>query len=181
MTITLAGRVRGAVETLTPGYFALVMASGILSVGMSLQGHRFLSMLLLLACGAAFLILLGLNLRIGVAAIGPVIGDIRASLGLSATTVSLLTTIPVVVFGAFAFLTPGLTRRLGMHRLLGVVLLVLAAGILLRLQPSMLALFAGTVLVGAAIGWFIARRIRQSAFDWILTILSIAGGLYLLR
>lgn len=104
--------------------------------------------LLLLGIG---LILLGLNLRIGVAAIGPVIGDIRASLGLSATTVSLLTTIPVVVFGAFAFLTPGLTRRLGMHRLLGVVLLVLAAGILLRLQPSMPALFAGTVLVGAAI------------------------------
>jgi CP family cyanate transporter-like MFS transporter len=104
--------------------------------------------LLLLGIG---LILIGLNLRIGVAAIGPVIGDIRASLGLSATAVSLLTTIPVFVFGAFAFLTPGLTRRLGMHRLLGAVLLVLAAGILLRLQPSMPSLFTGTVLLGIAI------------------------------
>ena len=104
--------------------------------------------LLLLGVG---LILIGLNLRIGVAAIGPVIGEIRASLGLSATVVSLLTTIPVFVFGAFAFLTPGLTRRLGMHRLLGIVLLVLAAGNLLRHEPSMTALFAGTVLVGIAI------------------------------
>ena len=72
--------------------------------------------LLLLGIG---LILIGLNLRIGVAAIGPVVGEIRASLGLSATVVSLLTTIPVFVFGAFAFLTPGLTRRLGMHRQIG--------------------------------------------------------------
>ncbi|WP_341854571.1 MFS transporter [Brachybacterium sp. GPGPB12] len=79
------------------------------------------------------------------------IGEIRASLGLSATVVSLLTTIPVFVFGAFAFLTPGLTRRLGMHRLLGLVPLVLATGNLLRHEPSMTALFAGTVLVGSAI------------------------------
>ena len=104
--------------------------------------------LLLLGVG---LILIGLNLRIGVAAIGPVIGEMRASLGLSATVVSLLTTIPVVVFGAFAFLTPGLSRRLGIHRLLGAVLIVLAAGNLLRLDATMPALFAGTVLVGVAI------------------------------
>jgi CP family cyanate transporter-like MFS transporter len=104
--------------------------------------------LLLLGVG---LILIGLNLRIGVASVGPVLGEVRASLGLSATAASLLTTIPVFAFGAFAFLTPGLTRRIGMHRLLGITMLVLAAGILLRLHPSLLALFAGTVLVGAAI------------------------------
>ncbi|MGC2941696.1 CynX/NimT family MFS transporter [Brevibacterium sp. FAM 24638] len=104
--------------------------------------------LLILGIG---LILLGLNLRIGVASIGPVLGDIRMSLGLSATSASLLTTIPVFAFGAFAFLTPGLTRRFGMHRLLGITMVVLAVGILLRLHPSLLALFAGTVLVGVAI------------------------------
>lgn len=97
------------------------------------------------------LILIGLNLRIGVASIGPVLGDIQASLGLSATIASLLTTIPVFAFGVFAFFTPVLMRRLGMHRLLGLIMLVLAAGILLRLHPSLIALFVGTVLVGAAI------------------------------
>lgn len=103
---------------------------------------------LLLAAG---LILVGLNLRIGVAEIGPVLGEIRTSLGLSAELVSLLTTIPVFAFGALAFFTPMLTRRIGMHRLLGIALVVLAAGIALRLHPSLVALFTGTVLVGAAI------------------------------
>lgn len=97
------------------------------------------------------LLLIALNLRFGVASIGPVLTGIRSSLGLSATTASLLTTIPVFTFGAFAFVTPGLTRRIGMHRLLGVAMVVLAAGIVLRLHPSLAALFTGTVLVGAAI------------------------------
>ena len=49
-------------------------------------------------CSGIGLILIGLNLRIGVASIGPVLGDIQASLGLSATIASLLTTIPVFAF-----------------------------------------------------------------------------------
>lgn len=54
-------------------------------------------------------------------------------------------------FGAFAFLTPRLIRRFGMHKLLGLTMIVLAAGIALRLAPSMPALFMGTIIVGAAI------------------------------
>lgn len=111
------------------------------------DGHRRRSLLLL----GAGLILIGLNLRIGVASVGPVLGDILDDLQLSATTASLLTTIPVFAFGAFAFLTPGLTRRFGMHRVLGIIMIVLAAGIALRLQPSLVALLGGTILVGAAI------------------------------
>lgn len=45
------------------------------------------------------------NLRIGVASVGPVLSEIQADLGLSEVVVSLLTTIPVVAFGAFAFVT----------------------------------------------------------------------------
>lgn len=54
-------RTRRAVEGLTPGYFALVMASGIISVGLELEGFRLLSLLLLGACVAAFVVLLGLT------------------------------------------------------------------------------------------------------------------------
>lgn len=43
----LNARVRRAVEGLTPGYFALVMASGIISVGMDLEGFGALSVMLL--------------------------------------------------------------------------------------------------------------------------------------
>jgi CP family cyanate transporter-like MFS transporter len=100
---------------------------------------------------AAGLLLIALNLRIGVASVGPVLTSIREDLGLSATVASLLTTIPVVAFGAFAFLAPGLTRRLGMHQLLGLAMAALAVGIGLRRQPSLASLFAGTIIVGAAI------------------------------
>jgi CP family cyanate transporter-like MFS transporter len=97
------------------------------------------------------LVLIALNLRIGVASVGPVLSSIRDDLGLSAPPASLLTTIPVVAFGAFAFLAPALTRWLGMYRLLGLAMAALAAGIALRLQPSLVSLFGGTVIAGAAI------------------------------
>src|SRR5487761_527978 len=99
----------------------------------------------------AGLLLIALNLRIGVASVDPVLTSIRDDLGLSATVASLLTTIPVVAFGAFAFLAPWLTRRLGMHQLIGLAMAALAVGIGLRRQPSLASLFAGTIIVGASI------------------------------
>lgn len=91
------------------------------------------------------------NLRIAIAAISPVLTAIQSDLGLSGTMAGLLTTVPIGCFGAFAFLTPRLTRRLGMERLLCAAFGVLTAGILVRLAPSVIALFAGTALIGAAI------------------------------
>jgi CP family cyanate transporter-like MFS transporter len=99
----------------------------------------------------AGLLAIALNLRIGVASVGPVLTSIRDDLGLSATAASLLTTVPVVAFGAFAFLAPWLTRRVDMHQVLGLAMAALAAGIGLRRQPGLATLFAGTVIVGAAI------------------------------
>lgn len=53
----LGDRIQEAVRGLTPGYFALVMASGIISVGMSLEGHTQVSVLLLVVAVAAFVVL----------------------------------------------------------------------------------------------------------------------------
>lgn len=100
---------------------------------------------------AAGLLLIAFNLRIGVASVGPVLSSIESGLRVSPATASLLTTIPVFAFGAFAFLTPALTRRVGLHRLLGITMAAVALGIGVRLIPSPIALFGGTVLVGAAI------------------------------
>lgn len=99
----------------------------------------------------AGLLLIAFNLRIGVASVGPVLASIEDDLRVSASTASLLTTIPVFAFGAFAFLTPMLTRRIGLHRLLGITMAAVAIGIGVRLIDSPIALFGGTVLVGAAI------------------------------
>jgi len=99
----------------------------------------------------AGLLLIAINLRMGVASVGPVLTAIERSLHLTPSAASLLTTIPVFAFGAFAFLTPVLTRRVGLHRLLGLTMAVLALGIALRFEPQGWALYGGTVLAGAAI------------------------------
>jgi hypothetical protein len=54
----LGERVRLAVRGLTPGYFAIVMASGIISVGMLLNGHDTLSMALLIVCAVSYIVLI---------------------------------------------------------------------------------------------------------------------------
>src|SRR5690625_83771 len=62
MSSTLPARADAAVAGLTPGYFALVMATGILSVGTSLEGFEGLSSALMWMCIAAFVVLLGLTI-----------------------------------------------------------------------------------------------------------------------
>jgi tellurite resistance protein TehA-like permease len=69
------GRLEQAVESLTPGYFALVMATGIISVGMSLEGFDVISGTLLGICVTAFVVLLALTAWRFVAYRGAVVQD----------------------------------------------------------------------------------------------------------
>lgn len=55
------GRVGVLVERLTPGYFALVMASGIISLGLQLVGFAALSVVLFAVCITAYVVLIVLN------------------------------------------------------------------------------------------------------------------------
>ncbi|WP_237565525.1 tellurite resistance/C4-dicarboxylate transporter family protein [Ornithinimicrobium cavernae] len=57
MASPLAHRVDVALEGLTPGYFALVMATGIVSVGLQLEGFELLSRVLLAVCLTGFVVL----------------------------------------------------------------------------------------------------------------------------
>ncbi|MGV8969792.1 MAG: tellurite resistance/C4-dicarboxylate transporter family protein [Microbacteriaceae bacterium] len=61
MTTTATQRPGLSTKTLTPGYFALTMASGIISVGMHLEGFEVLSLLLLALCAGSFVVLLALT------------------------------------------------------------------------------------------------------------------------
>lgn len=62
MSTTATQRLGLSVKTLTPGYFALTMASGIVSVGMKLEGFEILSMALLVVCATSFVVLLVLTI-----------------------------------------------------------------------------------------------------------------------
>src|SRR5918997_1934374 len=107
---------------------------------------RLRSMLLVLA-----IVLLAANLRPALTSVAPLIGQIRADTGMSNGVAGLLTTLPLVAFGALSSVAPGLARRFGMEHVLLVGLLLLAAGILLRSAGAVWALFLGTAVLGAAI------------------------------
>jgi MFS transporter, CP family, cyanate transporter len=102
----------------------------------------------LLAIG---MVLLASNLRPAAAAVGPLIGRIKSDTGLSATGAGVLTTLPVLCFGALAPLTTVLAKRLGERTTAALALLVLLTGTLVRLVPGLGFLFFGTALAGAAI------------------------------
>ncbi|MEO7060235.1 MAG: tellurite resistance/C4-dicarboxylate transporter family protein [Lapillicoccus sp.] len=73
-------RVRGAglVENLTPGYFALVMACGIISLGLHLEGYRILSLALFVICMTSYVVLVVLNIWRFIAYRGAMASDFRA-------------------------------------------------------------------------------------------------------
>ncbi|MYW02034.1 MFS transporter [Streptomyces sp. SID3343] len=98
------------------------------------------------------LALVALALRAPVTATGPLLSRIRDDLGLSGAAVGVLTSLPVLCLGVFAFVGPVLGRRWGEARVVLASLVLLVAGAAIRLVPNAGALFAGTILVGAAIG-----------------------------
>ncbi|MFJ1756607.1 CynX/NimT family MFS transporter [Kitasatospora sp. NPDC088134] len=97
------------------------------------------------------IVLVALNMRACLAAVSPMVAEIQRSFGLSASAAGLITTVPVLFQGVGAPLTPRLTRRFGAERVVLGAVLLLGAGVLLRVLPSVLALYAGCVVIGVAI------------------------------
>jgi MFS transporter, CP family, cyanate transporter len=102
----------------------------------------------LLVAGIA---LVAVNLRASITIVGPIVAEIRAGLGLSSAAAGLLTTLPVLAFGAGSPVAVRLARRVGVERTLTAAMALLVAGILLRVTGTVAAAFAGTALLGLAI------------------------------
>ncbi|WP_051854685.1 MFS transporter [Streptomyces sp. NRRL B-1347] len=100
---------------------------------------------------ALAVLLIGLNMRPVIVAVSALLDDIRHATGLSNGAAGVLSTLPLICFGVFAPLAPRLARRHGMERTLVAVLVVLLAGAAVRLVPALPPLFAGTLLIGAAV------------------------------
>jgi CP family cyanate transporter-like MFS transporter len=99
----------------------------------------------------AAIVVVALNQRPAVVGVAPVLADLRADTGLSSALAGLLTALPVLCFGAFAPLAPRLARRIGLETAVAASLVLLAAGIALRLLTPVALLYAGSLLAGAAI------------------------------
>lgn len=96
-------------------------------------------------------VVVGLNFRAPILAVSPLLETIMEQTGVSSAVAGLLTTIPVVCFGLVSPFAPALARRLGMDLTLVGVAVVLIAGILIRSLPLTVALYGGTIIMGASI------------------------------
>ncbi len=100
-------------------------------------------------------LLLALNLRPVVNAVGAVIPELRESTGLPASTTGLLLSLPTLSFAVLGLAAPLLAARIGSHRTVVVCLVALIVGQLVRvLVPGTVALFLGSILglAGIAVG-----------------------------
>lgn len=100
------------------------------------------------------IVLLGLNLRPVLAAIGPLLDRIQLDTGLDHVGASLLTSLPVVIMGLGALAAVLLRRRLGERNgiFLGVLLIALAC-LLRGVLPDSGILIGSALLAGAGIAF----------------------------
>jgi len=98
----------------------------------------------------AFFLLVA-NLRPPLTAVGPLLEAIRSSLGLSSAAAGLLPTVPLLIFAGFSPLAR-LGDRFGIERTLAGCLTLVVAGVTLRSEGSVAALFGGTVIFAIGIG-----------------------------
>ena len=120
------------------------------------------------------IVLLALNLRTLVASLPPLLTHVRADLGLSGFAAGLLTTLPVLAFGAFAPLAPRLTRRVSIERVLVGCALLTAVAAGLRGAGGWAPLYIGCALAGFAVALAQAVlpvfiRLRHPAMTGLLT------------
>jgi CP family cyanate transporter-like MFS transporter len=94
----------------------------------------------------------GVNLRIGISSFGPVLEDIRATLGMSRAVAGGITMIPLLALAAFSLLGGRWAARFGPRRMLLWALSVLAVALVARAYaPTTVLLLLATVPVGVAL------------------------------
>ncbi len=139
----------------------------------SIAGRSVLAPGLLLAT----VILIGLNLRPFLTAIGPLVPAIQQTSHLGYQGIAALTFLPMLVMGLGAFLAPSVRRHAGAHTALPLALVVLAAGCALRLQDGGLVLIISAAIcgLGAAIVQSLLPGVIKHAFP---TRMAPVMGMY---
>lgn len=103
------------------------------------------------AAWLATVVLVTLNLRPFLTAVGPLTPVIQANTGLSLQALAWLTLLPMALMGAGTWLAPAVLRRMGPRATLALALVLLALGCALRLMPAWLVATAALCGVGVAL------------------------------
>lgn len=98
------------------------------------------------------LMAVALNLRPALSSLAVLLAPAQHAFGLSGASIGVLTMMPSLCFGLAGGAGLAMARRVGLEKGLAVSLVIITAGLLLRVEPLVQALFAGTVLVGVGIG-----------------------------
>ncbi|VVP22536.1 cyanate transporter [Pseudomonas fluorescens] len=131
------------------------------------------------------IVLVGLNLRPSMAAIGPLLSAIRGDIALSFSVASLLTMLPVMAMGLAMFFAMGISQRLGEQRTVLMSLVIIGLATVARLfVDSAAELIVSAVLAGFGIALiqalmpaFIKSRFPNNvALCMGLYVTSIMGG-----
>ncbi|WP_067475593.1 CynX/NimT family MFS transporter [Actinomadura hibisca] len=128
----------------------------------------------------ALIVLVALNLRPAITAVGPLLTDIRNEFHLSGTAAGALTTLPLVCFGAYGLVAPFLRRTPRSETLLVSSMTLLVAALLLRLLDAPAALFTGSLVAGIAISIgniampAIIKRDHPTSIPTVTAVYSVA-------
>ncbi|MFD1212075.1 MFS transporter, partial [Arthrobacter sp. GCM10027362] len=95
---------------------------------------------------AAAVVLIGLNLRAGIASAAALYHDLQQLLGYGPVIAALLPSIPVLCFALAGAATAWLVRRVGLERSIALALVLLTAGLAVRAVESVGMVLAGTVV-----------------------------------
>ena len=108
-----------------------------------------------MAAGGALLVvavvLTALNLRPAITSIGPVLGEMRQSLGASAIWAGALTTLPGLCFAGAGLAAPWLARRVGLGRAISIALVILSVGLVIRVLDGPYVVIGGTLVATGGI------------------------------
>lgn len=117
-----------------------------------------------------------LVMRAPITGVPPALPVLTGALDLGPVGAGLVTTMPLICFGVFAFVTPPLAARFGGERTLWLAVAVLPAGQLLRTAGGTGAFFAGTLVlgIGIAVGNVIVPAIARARFAHRLA--PVMGG-----
>ena len=131
------------------------------------------------------ILLVGLNLRPSMAAVGPLLSAIRGEIALSFSVASLLTMLPVMAMGLAMFFAMGISQRLGEQRTVLTSLAIIGLATVARLfVDSAAELIVSAVLAGFGIALiqalmpaFIKSRFPDNVTLCMgLYVTSIMGG-----
>ncbi|MET7359842.1 MFS transporter [Streptomyces sp. NPDC005562] len=109
--------------------------------------------------------LVAANLRTTLTGVGALLPEIERGSGLTSSWGGLLSTLPLLTFAATSPLVARASHRWGSSRLLVAALGVLTVGTVVRSLPSVICLFAGMVILSAAIAFgnvLLPAMIRRS-------------------